>query len=193
MTRPLAQSCSTASRSKASPGRRCFAPSPSSTKSRVCSPGRSARICSGASRTPRTTSFWHALAQAQAADFVRQKPKGLDEPVEQGGANFSGGQKQRLTIARTLLTGADILILDDSASALDYATDVALRHSLKALPAETTVFLVSQRAGSMLHADRILVLDDGRLIGNGTHGELLKTCEIYREIYESQFKTEAEA
>ncbi len=137
--------------------------------------------------------LWHALTQAQAADFVRQKPKGLDEPVEQGGANFSGGQKQRLTIARTLLTGADILILDDSASALDYATEAALRHSLKALPAETTVFLVSQRAGSMLHADRILVLDDGRLIGNGTHGELLKTCEIYREIYESQFKTEAEA
>ena len=137
--------------------------------------------------------LWHALTEAQAADFVRQKPKGLDEPVEQGGANFSGGQKQRLTIARTLLTGADILILDDSASALDYATEAALRRSLKALPAETTVFLVSQRAGSMLHADRILVLDDGRLVGNGTHEELLKTCEIYREIYESQFKTEAEA
>ncbi len=137
--------------------------------------------------------LWHALTQAQAADFVRAKPRGLDEPVEQGGANFSGGQKQRLTVARTLLTGAPILILDDSASALDYATEAALRRALKELPAEATVFLVSQRASSMLHADRILVLDDGRLVGNGTHEALLRSCEVYREIYESQFKTEAEA
>ena len=135
--------------------------------------------------------LWQALELAQAADFVRQKPHGLDEKVEQGGANFSGGQKQRLTIARALLSRADVLILDDSSSALDYATDAALRQALKTLPASTTVFMVSQRAGSIAHADQILVLDDGRLVGHGQHQELLQSCPVYREIYESQFKEES--
>lgn len=139
--------------------------------------------------------MWRALELAQAADFVRAKAGDLDEPVEQGGANFSGGQKQRLTIARALIAEADILILDDSSSALDYATDAALRRALKTLPEDTTVFIVSQRAGTIAHADQILVLDDGQLAGIGTHEELLASCQVYREIYESQFekKTEVES
>lgn len=132
--------------------------------------------------------LWNALETAQAADFVRQKPGGLDEAVEQGGRNFSGGQRQRLTIARALVTHPEILILDDSASALDFATDAALRKALAALPGDMTVFLVSQRSSSLQHADQILVLDDGRLVGCGTHAQLLETCETYREIYESQFR-----
>lgn len=137
--------------------------------------------------------MWKALEIAQAAEFVRKKPGGLDEEVEQGGANYSGGQKQRLTIARALISHSDILILDDSASALDYATDAALRKALKTLPEETTVFIVSQRAGSIAHADQILVLDDGHLVGQGTHRELLETCQVYQEIYESQFEKKEEA
>lgn len=137
--------------------------------------------------------MWEALEIAQAAEFVRTKPGGLDEEVEQGGVNYSGGQKQRLTIARALLSHSDILILDDSASALDYATDAALRKALKTLPEETTVFIVSQRAGSIAHADQILVLDDGHLVGKGTHRELLETCQVYQEIYESQFEKKEEA
>lgn len=132
--------------------------------------------------------LWSALETAQAADFVRAKEKGLDEPMEQGGRNLSGGQKQRLTIARALVKKPDILILDDSASALDFATDAALRKALAALPGSITVFIVSQRTSSLQQADRILVLDDGRLVGSGTHAELLQDCEAYREIYESQFK-----
>ena len=132
--------------------------------------------------------LWAALETAQAADFVRAKPLGLDEPVEQGGRNFSGGQRQRLTIARALVLQPDILILDDSASALDFATDAALRAALSALPGSMTVFIVSQRASSLQHADRILVLDDGRLVGSGRHEALLESCEVYREIYESQFR-----
>jgi ABC-type multidrug transport system fused ATPase/permease subunit len=134
------------------------------------------------------SDLWDALETAQAADFVRAKPKGLDELVEQGGRNFSGGQKQRLTIARALVKKPDILILDDSASALDFATDAALRKALAAIPGNMTVFIVSQRASSLQHADQILVLDDGRLVGCGRHAELLKSCGAYREIYESQFK-----
>lgn len=137
--------------------------------------------------------MWQALEIAQAAEVVRGKAGGLDEPVEQGGANFSGGQKQRLTIARALIAQADILILDDSSSALDYATDAALRKALKTLPEETTVFIVSQRAGTIAHADQILVLDDGKMAGIGTHEELLASCQVYREIYESQFEKETEA
>ena len=137
--------------------------------------------------------MWRALEIAQAAEVVRGKAGGLDEPVEQGGANFSGGQKQRLTIARALVAQADILILDDSSSALDYATDAALRKALKTLPEETTVFIVSQRAGTIAHADQILVLDDGQMAGIGTHEELLASCQIYREIYESQFEKKTEA
>ncbi|MCI2046269.1 MAG: ABC transporter ATP-binding protein/permease [Faecalibacterium sp.] len=132
--------------------------------------------------------LWAALETAQAADFVRAKPKGLDEPIEQGGRNLSGGQKQRLTIARALVAKPDILILDDSASALDFATDAALRKALAALPGQITVFIVSQRASSLQHADQILVLDDGHLVGCGTHAALLQSCAAYQEIYESQFK-----
>ena len=137
--------------------------------------------------------MWRALEIAQAAEVVRGKAGGLDEPVEQGGANFSGGQIQRHTCARALIAQADILILDDSSSALDYATDAALRKALKTLPEETTVFIVSQRAGTIAHADQILVLDDGQMAGIGTHEELLASCQIYREIYESQFEKKTEA
>ncbi len=132
--------------------------------------------------------LWAALETAQAAEFVKAKPLGLDEPVEQGGRNLSGGQKQRLTIARALVGKPDILILDDSASALDYATDAALRKALAALPGDLTVFIVSQRAASLQHADQIIVLDDGRMVGLGRHAELLESCPVYKEIYESQFK-----
>ena len=132
--------------------------------------------------------LWAALETAQAAEFVKAKPLGLDEPVEQGGRNLSGGQKQRLTIARALVGKPEILILDDSASALDFATDAALRKALRALLGHMTVFIVSQRASSLQHADQILVLDDGRLMGCGRHAELLERCPVYREIYESQFR-----
>ncbi len=132
--------------------------------------------------------LWAALETAQAADFVREKPDQLDDPVEQGGRNLSVGQKQRLTIARALVSKPDILILDDSASALDYATDAALRRALRELPETTTTFIVSQRTSSIRHADQILVLDDGELVGCGTHDTLMETCPVYREIHESQFR-----
>ena len=141
-----------------------------------------------ARRDATDAELWEALETAQAAEFVRSKPLGLDEPVEQGGRNLSGGQKQRLTIARALVGTPKILILDDSASALDFATDAALRKALAALPGDMTVFIVSQRAASLQHADQILVLDDGHLVGVGTHSYLLEQCPVYREIYESQFK-----
>ena len=134
--------------------------------------------------------LWAALETAQAAEFVRQKPDQLDEAVEQGGRNLSGGQKQRLTIARALVSKPDVLILDDSASALDYATDAALRKALRQLPETTTTFIVSQRTSSIRHADQILVLDDGELVGCGTHEELMASCEVYREIHESQFRND---
>ena len=131
-----------------------------------------------------------AIETAQALDVIKAKDGGLDEKVEQGGKNFSGGQRQRLTIARALVKKPEILILDDSASALDYATDANLRKSLKGLPYDPTVFIVSQRTSSIMHADKIIVLDGGRAVGLGTHDELLKTCDIYREIYFSQFEKE---
>lgn len=131
--------------------------------------------------------LWEALETAQARDFVEKKPKSLDEPVEQGGRNFSGGQRQRLTIARALVRRPDILILDDSASALDFATDLKLRQAISRLDNSPTVFIVSQRASSIQHADMIVVLDNGQAVGVGTHQELLESCEVYREIYESQF------
>ena len=134
--------------------------------------------------------LWQCLETAQAAEFVRQKPGGLDEAVEQGGRNLSGGQKQRLTIARALVSEPEILILDDSASALDYATDAALRQALKQLPAGTTTFIVSQRTSSIRHADQIIVMDDGEMVGCGTHDQLMDSCEVYREIHESQFRKE---
>lgn len=131
-----------------------------------------------------------AIQTAQAADVIKSKENGLDEIVEQGGKNFSGGQRQRLTIARALVRKPEILILDDSASALDYATDAALRQSLKKLDYSPTVFIISQRTSSIKHADKIIVLDGGKMVGFGTHEELLKTNEIYSEIHYSQFRKE---
>lgn len=131
-------------------------------------------------------TLWRALETAQGAQFVRGKPGGLDAPVEEGGKNLSGGQKQRLTIARALAKQPEILILDDSASALDYATDAALRRALRECTAEMTVVMISQRASAIRSADCILVLDDGRLCGCGTHDALLKHCAVYREICRSQ-------
>ena len=134
--------------------------------------------------------IWAALEIAQAADFVRKKPKGLDEPVETAGRNFSGGQRQRLTIARALVPMPRILILDDSASALDFATDAALRKAIKEKTQGMTVFIVSQRAAAVQRADKILVLDDGVPAGLAPHAELLKTCDVYREICLSQLSKE---
>lgn len=131
-------------------------------------------------------TIWKALEVAQAAQVVRDKG-GLDAAVEQGGRNFSGGQRQRLTIARALVRAPRILILDDSASALDHATEAALRGAIGALSPKPLVFVVSQRASSVMHADQILVLEDGTIAGKGTHKELLATCQVYREIYHSQF------
>ena len=132
--------------------------------------------------------LWHALSIAQSEDFVRQKPGKLDDPVEQGGRNLSGGQRQRLTIARALVGHPDILILDDSASALDYATDANLRRAIRQMENPPTTFIVSQRTSSLRHADQIIVLDDGHVVGIGTHDALMQTCEVYREIHESQFR-----
>ncbi len=134
--------------------------------------------------------IYKALHIAQAREIVEKKEGGLDFEVEQGGRNLSGGQRQRLTIARALLRDPSILILDDSASALDFATDAALREALRTLRGSSTVFLVSQRTMSLRSADRILVLDDGELVGSGTHEELLKTCRVYQEIHYSQFPEE---
>ena len=131
-----------------------------------------------------------ALTVAQALDVVASKEKGLDEPVEQGGRNFSGGQRQRLTIARALVRKPEILILDDSASALDYATDASLRRAIRQMENPPTTFIVSQRAASIRFADLILVLDDGLVVGMGTHEELLASCAVYQEIYASQFEAE---
>ena len=135
--------------------------------------------------------IWQALTIAQAKEFVEQKEGKLDYVIEQAGKNLSGGQKQRLTIARALVRKPDILILDDSASALDFATDAALRKSIGEMKEKPTVFIVSQRAASIMHADRILVLEDGQIVGQGTHEALLKSCEVYQEIYYSQFSKEA--
>lgn len=129
-----------------------------------------------------------ALELAQAAEVVAGKPEGLDYEIEQGGRNLSGGQRQRFTIARVLVRKPSVLILDDSASALDFATDAKLRKALAGLKSTSTIFIVSQRTSSIQQADKILVLDDGKLVGMGTHEELLKNCSVYKEIYDSQFK-----
>ena len=131
-----------------------------------------------------------ALTTAQALDVVEAKPGRLDEPVEQGGRNFSGGQRQRLTIARALVKKPDILILDDSASALDYATDASLRRAIRQMDSRPTTFIVSQRASSVRFADQIIVLDDGCVVGIGTHDALLADCPVYQEIYASQYGKE---
>ena len=134
--------------------------------------------------------IWRALDTAQARDVVEGKEGGLDYVIEQGGKNLSGGQRQRLGIARSLVGNPDIIIFDDSASALDYATDARLRAAVREMEGEHTVFIVSQRAASISHADKIIVLDDGRVAGLGTHAELLESCPVYQEIYYSQFPKE---
>ena len=137
--------------------------------------------------------MWNAIDMAQAREVVEGKNGKLDGEVAQNGKNFSGGQKQRLTIARALVRQPEILILDDSASALDYATDAKLRQAIRQIEQETTTFIVSQRASSIRHADLILVLDDGEIVGQGTHEELLADCEVYQEIYYSQYPDEKKA
>jgi len=130
------------------------------------------------------------LTISQSKEIIDSKDEGLDFLVAQGGKNLSGGQKQRLTIARALVRKPEILIFDDSASALDYATDAKLRKSIREMKKSPTVFIVSQRASSIIYADQIIVLDDGHIAGIGTHENLLKTCEVYKEIYYSQFQTD---
>ena len=134
--------------------------------------------------------LWQALEAAQAADFVRQTPQGLDGRVEAGGRNFSGGQRQRLTIARALVGAPSIVVLDDSASALDLQTDARLRHALHELSGGVTSVIVSQRVPAVMRADQILVLDHGRAAGLGTHRALLRDCGLYREICLSQLSQE---
>lgn len=135
--------------------------------------------------------MWQAIDTAQAREVVEEKGGGLDARITQNGKNLSGGQRQRLTIARALVRKPEILILDDSASALDYATDARLRQALKEVEKDTTTFIVSQRASTIRHADQIIVLDDGMMAGIGTHEQLLENCEVYQEIYYSQFEKEA--
>lgn len=134
--------------------------------------------------------LWQALDTAQAREVVKDKDGELDAMIEQGGANLSGGQRQRLTIARALVRNPKILILDDSASALDYATDARLRMAIRGMKNPPTTFIVSQRAASVRYADQIIVLEDGEMAGIGTHDELLKNCAVYQEIYYSQFPKE---
>ena len=137
--------------------------------------------------------LWQALDVAQASEFVRRLPDGLASSVLQGGKNFSGGQRQRLTIARALVRKPEILILDDSSSALDYATDAKLRAAIAGMKDGPTLFIVSQRASAVQNADKIIVLEDGEAVGLGVHSELLKTCPVYREIYDSQFTIDRDA
>jgi ABC-type multidrug transport system fused ATPase/permease subunit len=134
--------------------------------------------------------LWRAVDLAQAREVVEGKDGQLDAAVAQNGRNFSGGQRQRLTIARALVRNPEILILDDSASALDYATDAKLRAALHTLAGSMTVFIVSQRASTIRYADKIVVLDDGEMAGVGTHEELLESCTVYQEIYYSQYPEE---
>ena len=134
--------------------------------------------------------LFQALEAAQALDFVEKLPDGLNSEVSRGGKNFSGGQRQRLTVARALVGEPEILILDDSSSALDYATESRMRHAIEELPFKPAVILISQRAFSLMHATKILVLENGAAAGYGTHSELLENCDVYREICKSQTKTE---
>ena len=132
----------------------------------------------------------HAADVAQAGELIRSLPDGLNSLVAQGGTNFSGGQKQRLSIARALVKKPELYIFDDSFSALDFKTDAALRRALKGYTKNSTVLLVAQRVSTIMHADQILVLDEGRVVGKGTHKELLKTCPAYYEIASSQLSKE---
>ncbi len=135
--------------------------------------------------------IWQALRMAQAEDFVKSKGEGLEFMIEQGGRNLSGGQKQRLTIARALLKKPAVLILDDSASALDYRTDLMLRKAISDIEYDPAVIIVSQRTSSLMHAREIIVMDDGEMAAKGTHEELMENCRLYKEIYDSQFSKEA--
>jgi ATP-binding cassette subfamily B protein len=130
--------------------------------------------------------MWHALQVAQAADFVRSLPEGLQAPIDQGGTNVSGGQRQRLSIARAVIRRPDVYVFDDSFSALDYATDARLRAALARETGDAAVLVVAQRVSTIMNADRIVVLDGGRVVGVGTHPELMADCATYREIVESQ-------
>jgi ATP-binding cassette subfamily B protein len=137
--------------------------------------------------------IWEALRVAQAADFVAAMPGGLDAPISQGGSNVSGGQRQRLAIARALVRKPDLYLFDDSFSALDVATDARLRASLGPYTEESTVVVVAQRVSTIRNADRIIVLEDGEIVGSGTHHELLQSCATYQEIVESQMSAEEAA
>jgi ATP-binding cassette, subfamily B, multidrug efflux pump len=136
------------------------------------------------------TEMWHALQVSQVKDFITEMPEGLEAPISQGGANVSGGQRQRLAIARALVKRPEVYVFDDSFSALDFKTDSRLRAALKRETAEATVIIVAQRVGTIMDADRIVVMDGGRVVGIGTHGELMETCETYREIVYSQLSEE---
>ena len=136
--------------------------------------------------------LWHALEVAQAADFVKKLPDGLNSFVAQGGTNFSGGQKQRLSIARALVKKPQLYIFDDSFSALDFKTDAALRHALAAETKDAAVVIIAQRVSTIRHAEQIIVLNEGEPVGIGTHEELMENCSVYREIYKSQTKEEDE-
>jgi ATP-binding cassette subfamily B protein len=137
--------------------------------------------------------LWEALEIAQAADFVRAMPGGLDAPIAQGGTNVSGGQRQRLAIARALVRRPEIYLFDDAFSALDLATDARLRAALKPVTADATVLIVAQRVSTIRDADQILVLEDGMVVGRGTHGQLLESCTTYQEIVASQLSAEEAA
>lgn len=152
--------------------------------------GGQRKAADGAEYADEDARMWEALEIAQAKEFIEKKEGGLDFEIEQGGKNLSGGQRQRMTIARAVVRRPEILILDDSSSALDFATDAALRKAIRNASDDMTVFIVSQRAASIMYADKILVLDDGKIAGQGTHEELLKSCEVYQEIYYSQFERE---
>ena len=162
-------------------------------RKRSCSPARSRPTCASGRHDATDDELWAALRVAQAESFVRELPEGLDAPITQGGTNLSGGQRQRLAIARALVKRPEIYVFDDSFSALDFKTDSMLRAALADEIADATVVIVAQRVGTIMGADRIVVLDGGRIVGIGTHVELMATCETYREIVYSQLSQEEAA